>query len=135
LPGVVAHSPGGQFQASAAAWISMARPTAPTLRRSSQLVAVERLPPECWRPNAAASLGACSMRTSSQATSSSSAMIIGSEVAMPWPMSGFLAKMVTIPSAPIRTKAFSDAGPAASAARAAGAIRKASTSPAADALT
>src|SRR2546430_2543231 len=48
---------------------------------------------------------ACSMRTSFQSTSSSSAMSIGSIVLMPWPISGFLAMIVTMPVGAMRMKA------------------------------
>jgi hypothetical protein len=67
----------------------------------------------------AVSSGACSIRTFSQATSSSSAITIGSMVLMPWPISGFFDMMVTMPSGAMRTKAFSAAvSPAASEAAA-----------------
>src|SRR6266853_3156552 len=52
------------------------------------------------------------MRTWLQSQSSSSATIIGSDVFMPWPISGFLDTMVTIPSGAIETKAESSAGAA-----------------------
>jgi len=47
----------------------------------------------------------CSMRTSFQSTSSSSAIIMGRLVFTPWPISGFLPMMVTMPSAAMRMKA------------------------------
>ena len=46
------------------------------------------------------------MRTSFQSTSSSSAMIIGSIVFMPCPISGFLAMIVTMPSGAILMNEF-----------------------------
>jgi hypothetical protein len=52
------------------------------------------------------------MRTSFQSTSSSSAISMGSIVFTPWPISGFFAVMVTMPSGAIRTKASSAAGAA-----------------------
>ena len=45
------------------------------------------------------------MRTFFQSTSSSSAMIIGSIVFTPCPISGFLAMIVTMPSGVMRMKA------------------------------
>ena len=74
---------------------------------------VDRLPPANWRPYSLGSLGACSMRTFFQSTSSSSAIIIGRLVRMPWPISGFLDMIVTTPSGATRTKAFSAPTPAA----------------------
>src|SRR5438034_8934774 len=50
------------------------------------------------------------MRTWLQSQSSSSATIIGSEVFMPSPISGFLDTMVTVPSGAMETKAESCAG-------------------------
>src|SRR5436190_6433697 len=52
------------------------------------------------------------MRTWLQSQSSSSASIIGSEVFTPWPISGFLDTMVTVPSGAMETKAESCAGAA-----------------------
>src|SRR5256885_1590897 len=52
------------------------------------------------------------MRTWLQSQSSSSATIIGSEVFMPCPISGFLDTMVTVPSGAMETKAESCAGAA-----------------------
>src|SRR5207249_3733718 len=52
------------------------------------------------------------MRTWLQSQSSSSATIIGSEVFTPWPISGFLDTMVTVPSGAMETKAESWAGAA-----------------------
>ena len=60
----------------------------------------DETPANC-APNLAGSLSACSMRTSFQSTSSSSAISMGSMVLMPWPISGFLAMMVTTPSGAI----------------------------------
>src|SRR5215469_2469685 len=51
------------------------------------------------------------MRTWLQSQSSSSATIIGSDVFTPWPSSGFLETMVTVPSVPMVTNA--DSSPAA----------------------
>ena len=53
-----------------------------------------------------ASSGACSMRTFAQSTSSSSATIIGSEVLIPCPISGFLETIVTRLSGVMRMKTF-----------------------------
>ena len=50
MPGVVVQSPGPQFQAWAAAWISIRRATAPTRRSSSQCIGVAIEPPANWRP-------------------------------------------------------------------------------------
>src|SRR5207248_5708481 len=50
------------------------------------------------------------MRTWLQSQSSSSATIIGSEVFTPWPISGFLDTMVTVPSGAMETKAESCVG-------------------------
>src|SRR6516225_10070030 len=52
------------------------------------------------------------MRTWLQSQSSSSATIMGSEVFTPWPISGFLETIVTVPSAAMATKAESCAGAA-----------------------
>src|SRR5579872_1780810 len=52
------------------------------------------------------------MRTWFQSQSSSSATIMGKEVLTPWPISGFLATIVTIPSGATDTKAESCAGAA-----------------------
>src|SRR5690349_11891555 len=54
------------------------------------------------------------MRTWLQSQSSSSATIIGSEVLMPCPISGFFDMIVTVPSGAMETKAESCAGPAPS---------------------
>ena len=48
---------------------------------------------------------ACSTRTSFHSTSSSSAISMGSMVLTPWPISGFLAMMVTAPLGSMRMKA------------------------------
>ena len=50
------------------------------------------------------------MRTSFQSTSSSSAMIIGRLVLMPWPISGFFAMIVTMPSGAILMKELGSSG-------------------------
>jgi hypothetical protein len=69
------------------------------------LVGVAVLPPAFWRPYFVSSRSACSMRTLFQSTSSSSAISIGSDVLMPWPISGFFDMIVTTPSGPILMKA------------------------------
>src|SRR5262249_45545182 len=74
------------------------RTAAPMRRSGSQLVGVEVLPPATCRPYLASSRSACSMRTSFQSTSSSSARSIGRCVFTPWPTSGFFERMVTTPS-------------------------------------
>src|SRR6516162_6560698 len=53
------------------------------------------------------------MRTWLQSQSSSSATIMGSEVFTPWPISGFLETIVTVPSVAIETKAESSVRAAA----------------------
>src|SRR4051794_31766858 len=57
------------------------------------------------------------MRTWVQAQSNSSAIIMGSEVLMPWPISGFFATMVTMPSGAIDTNADKVAGAPGPSAR------------------
>src|SRR6516225_5028447 len=74
------------------------------------------------------------MRTWLQSQSSSSATIIGSEVFTPWPISGFLETMVTVPSVAMETNAESCAGavllsPVASRAHAGSGISASSASP------
>jgi hypothetical protein len=110
-PGSVVRPAAGTFQRWAAAWISRARPTAPTWRIGSQSSGVEVLPPADCSPNTLASTGACSMRTADQSTSSSSAISIGIEVLIPCPISGRLAAMVTTPSGAMRTKALNGLAP------------------------
>src|SRR5579863_6804485 len=64
------------------------------------------------------------MRTWLQSQSSSSATIIGSDVFTPWPISGFLDTIVTVPSGAMATKAESCAAaglfPSIAPAKAAG---------------
>ena len=84
---------------------SPTRQAAPTRRSGSQLTGVEVLPPALCGPYLVSSRSACSMRTSFQSTSSSSAIIMGRWVFTPWPISGFLAMIVTMPSAATRTNA------------------------------
>src|SRR5262249_48906062 len=74
------------------------------------------------------------MRTWLQSQSSSSATIIGSEVFTPWPISGFLETIVTVPSVAMETKAESCAGavlfsPVAPSASAGSGISASSASP------
>src|SRR2546429_170390 len=92
-------------QDCAAAVTNIWRHAAPTRRSGSQLVGVEVLPPARCGPNFVSSRSACSMRTSFQSTSSSSAMSMGRCVLTPWPTSGFLLTMVTMPSAATRRNA------------------------------
>ena len=96
---------------------SIARAAAPTRRIGSQFVGVAVLPPATCRWYFVVSSVACSMRTFFQSTSSSSAMSIGSIVFTPWPISGFFAMIVTMPSGVMRMNAFG-ANSAAGSARA-----------------
>jgi len=101
-------------------------------------------PPVAWMPHIvcayAGAAGACSTRTLDQSASSSSAISIGSEVQMPWPISECASSTVTVSSVPMRRNAlaggsFAAAGAAASAAWAARrppGTWKAITSPAVD---
>ena len=79
---------------------SIMRAIAPTCRIGTQFCGVAVLPPAIWPAYLVppGSTSVCSMVTSFQSTSSSSAISIGSMVRMPWPTSGFLAMMVTLPS-------------------------------------
>jgi hypothetical protein len=74
------------------------------------LPGVAVLPPATWPPYFAWFTSACSTRTALQSTSSSSAMSIGSIVLMPWPTSGFLAVIVTMPFSAMLMKAFGESG-------------------------
>ena len=65
------------------------------------------LPPANCLPYLAASRSACSIRTSFQSASSSSAITMGSIVLTPWPISGFFDAIVMMPSGAIRMKALS----------------------------
>src|SRR5947209_15661170 len=81
--------------------------------------------------------GAGTMRTRDQSASSSSAMISGSEVIEPWPISVAADMMVMVPSVPMLIHGLSDL-PAASAARTAASAlpsAKANDSPAAPIMT
>jgi hypothetical protein len=78
----------GTFQLAAAAETSMLRATAPARRSWSQLSGIEREPPALCRPYTFGFTGACSTCTSDHFASSSSAMINGNAVLMPWPISG-----------------------------------------------
>src|SRR6516162_3534075 len=73
------------------------------------------------------------MRTWLQSQSSSSATIIGRDVLMPWPISGFFATMVTVPSGAMETNAESAAAellsPIASRADAGSGISASSAKP------
>ncbi len=82
-PPAVEQSAVVQPQVWAAAAISISRPAAPAWRRGSQFIGVAKLPPANCAPYLAGSLSACSIRTFSHGTSSSSAMIMGSMVLMP----------------------------------------------------
>src|SRR5712664_3452550 len=80
------------------------------------------------------------MRTSFQSTSSSSAISMGSMVLTPWPISGFFAVMVTMPSAPTRMNAlgvrFAGGGPCGACPKSLGSMyADKSTPPPAIALT
>src|SRR5438034_6996506 len=94
-PDAVAHSDSGADQVCAAAATSIWRHAAPTRRSGSQLIGVAVLPPARCGPYFVSSRSACSMRTSFQSTSNSSAMSMGKLVLTPCPISGFLAMMVT----------------------------------------
>lgn len=98
-PLAVVSSPTGTFHVFAAAARSMARAAAPTCRWVSKFIGVDCEPPANWMPYFASSLSACSTVTWLHSTSSSSAMIIGSDCFTPWPSSGFLAMMTIRPSA------------------------------------
>ncbi len=82
----------------AAADTSIMRALAPTWRIGTQFCGVAVLPPAICPAYLDASTSVCSMVTSFQSTSSSSAISMGSMVRTPWPTSGFLAMMVTLPS-------------------------------------
>jgi hypothetical protein len=72
------------------------------------------------------------MRTLLQSTSSSSAISMGSMVLMPWPISGFLEMMVTMPSLDTWTNALSagaEAGESALALAITPGIEKSSSRP------
>ncbi len=97
-PDAVRSSLAGTPQALAAARTIISRPAAPTRRSGSQLSGAAVLPPANCGAYFAPSAIACSIRTFVQSTSSSSAISIGSMVFTPWPISGFLAVIVTMPS-------------------------------------
>ncbi len=80
----------------------MARAAAPARRSGSQFMGVEKLPPANCAPYSFGSSGAWTMCTVFQSASSSSAMIIGSEVLMPCPISGTLDMMVMVLSGAMR---------------------------------
>ena len=101
-PLLVVSSATGTFHSAAAAASSSCRPAAPAARMGSQLVGVAVLPPATCAWYRDGSKSACSTRTLAQSTSSSSAMSMGSMVLIPWPISGFLAVMVTRLSAVMR---------------------------------
>jgi hypothetical protein len=105
-PDAVVHSDSGTPHVCAAAVTSIARAAAPTWRIGIQLTGVAVLPPAPCAWYFVVSSDACSTRTFAQSTSSSSAMIIGSIVFTPCPISGFLAMIVTMPSGVIRMNAF-----------------------------
>jgi len=108
-PDAVVSSPAGTLHWAAAAAINIWRAPAPICRIGIQLFGTAVLPPAlCWPYFASRS--PCSTVTSFQSTSSSSAMIIGSVVLMPCPISGFLPMMVTLPSGAILMKAFGSSG-------------------------
>ena len=50
IPGLVVHSPAGQFQPRAAASTSISRATEPTRRKSSQLLGIAVEPPATCTP-------------------------------------------------------------------------------------
>src|SRR5580658_6558060 len=105
-PAAVEHSASGTFQVWAAALTSNWRPAAPTRRIGSQLNGVAKLPPANWSAYFVSSKSVCSIFTRFQSASSSSAISIGSMVLTPWPTSGSLAMIVTVPSASILMKLF-----------------------------
>ena len=108
---------------AAAAATSIARPAAPTWRSGIQLMGVAVLPPAHWFSYLSVSSPTCSTRTFFQSASSSSAMIIGSIVFTPCPISGFLAAIVTMPSGVMRMNALSSPGSADAAPNASPCIR------------
>src|SRR3569832_69347 len=69
------------------------------------------------------------MRTWLQAQSNSSAIIMGSDVLMPWPISGFFETMVTMPSGAIDTNADRMAGAASRAQTGSGMIASRASPP------
>jgi hypothetical protein len=101
-PACVVSSDAGTLQSCAAALTSIARPAAPTCRIGSQFIGVAMLPPANCPKYFLSSKSACSILTLFQSASSSSAMSIGSIVLTPWPTSGSLAMIVTVPSAAMR---------------------------------
>ena len=103
-PNAVVSSAAGTFQVCAAAATNIARAPRADLPHRNPVGRSRRAAAR----DLAAVLGlivesACTILTSFQSTSSSSAISIGSMVLTPWPTSGFLAMMVTVPSAAIFT--------------------------------
>src|SRR5690606_1606986 len=105
IPWEAVISDTGTSQLWAAAPFSIALAVAPAMRRPAQRLRMPWLPPVNWLPNRPALKAACSTRTFSQGTSSSSARIMGMEVITFCPNSGLGAMMVTTPLSPIFKKA------------------------------
>ena len=101
LAGCGRHSAAGTFHVCAAAATSICRRRRRPGASASSCSASRCCRRRPARRTASGRDRACSTRTSFQSTSSSSAMIIGSIVLMPWPISGFFAMIVTMPSGAI----------------------------------
>ena len=99
-PRSTAHSAAGTPQVRAAAPTSISRACAEAVRSGSQRLLTLELPPVNCSPNLGSAL-ACSRRTDSSGTSSSSATIMGSEVRTPWPISDLVSQRVMLPSGAI----------------------------------
>ena len=118
-PSAVRKSGACAFQSCAAAATSRARACAPALRWSSQASGMLVLPPTPWSPTLSLSpsgvtsskSGIGSTVTSSQRTSSSSAISIGNAVRTPCPISVARAPIVTRLSGSMRMKSPSAAAP------------------------
>jgi hypothetical protein len=111
-PSLVESEAGSAPQRRAAAVTSNARAFAPNWRWSAHASVIDSLPPAPCGPNRQSGVGVeksmpsgiCSTTTSSQRTSSSSAISIGSAVFTPWPISGLRQPMTMRSARSMRTK-------------------------------
>jgi hypothetical protein len=103
-PEDVEQSDSGTPHVCAAAEIIICRLAGPTWRIGSQLFGVAELSPAFCAEYFELSRSVCSIFTSFQSTSRSSAINMGNIVPTPWPISGFLAMIVTTPSGVMRMK-------------------------------
>ena len=105
-PFTAAHSLSGAFSAWDPATTSISRPAAPAFLSASCMWRMLVLPPvDCMPQTGSLNLspaGANSIRTRFQSASSSSAMIMGIEVATPWPISDLITMTVILSSAAMR---------------------------------